>query len=108
MTEVNYTFNKEKRYLTQGINRELPFELQIYIWNLVDQLVESTETVDYLQVIHMTIEGNSLIIKHSQEQPEYVKEHRLAMKDEYREVIGRKIYLIDDIDHSTMLWSNEY
>jgi hypothetical protein len=108
MSNITYTFNKEKRYLTRGINQELPLELQILIWSMVDHIVDSKTLTDYLQVFNFDVKGDALIIRHSQEQPEYIKEHKIKMNQNYRSVVGRKVYVIDDVKHCTMLWSNEY
>ncbi|MCF7926309.1 MAG: DUF960 domain-containing protein [Candidatus Izimaplasma sp.] len=108
MSEIKYTFDKENRYLTKGINQELPLELQVLLWSMVGHLVDSTTPTDYLQVFNFDMKDEVLIIKHSQEQPEYVKEHKVKMKQNYRSIVGRKVYIIDDIEHCTMLWSNEY
>ena len=43
-------------------------------------------------------------IKHSQEQPEYTLEHTVLLD----EPVDEKIYVIDDVDHVTMLLAEEY
>jgi hypothetical protein len=47
-------------------------------------------------------------LTHSQEQPEYKKEYKYPLKDEFKALNHVKIYVIDDITHSTMLLSREY
>ncbi len=100
---MEYTFRKDKRYLTRGVASEIPIEIQIVIWNEIDKLVESDIKVDYLQVFHIEKEENRVIIKHHQEQPEFSNE--LSSSLNFKEKI---LFIIDDITHCTMLLSNEY
>ena len=42
------------RYITKGINHELPMELTIFLWSRVDALkLESDGNMDYLQVFEL-------------------------------------------------------
>ena len=44
-------FDKEKRYVTCGIDARLPQELQRLIWTSVDmRVLLANEKIDYLQV----------------------------------------------------------
>ena len=44
-------FDKEKRYITCGIDQRLPQDLQRLIWTSVDaRILFSNEKIDYLQV----------------------------------------------------------
>lgn len=91
------------KYLTAGVDREIPIELQIFMWNCIANL--SVEK-DYLQVFTLSKgENNIQKIIHSQEQPEYEKEYLIDMPFE---AIETKIFVIDDGDHSTMLLAEEY
>ena len=38
---------QNKRFLTRGVQAELPMELQLFLWNCIDQLPEER---DYFQV----------------------------------------------------------
>lgn len=89
------------RYLTRGIHAEIPPELQIFIWNCIDQL---PETCDYFQVFKLEPMGQMQRISHTSEQPEYKMEYLIPSENP----ITAKLYVIDSIDYSTMLLAEEY
>ena len=89
------------RYLTRGVQTTIPFELQFFMWELIDQLAEPK---DYFQVFKLTIQDGKQHISHESEQPEYHKEYDI----ETANPIEAKIYVIDDGTHCTMLLAEEY
>ena len=91
-----------QRYLTRGVQNEIPFDLQMFMWYLINQLPESK---DYLQVFRLSVSdnGNQHII-HEQEVPEYRREYDIQVDTS----INAKVYVIDDGDHCTMLLAEEY
>jgi hypothetical protein len=106
---MEYTFNKETRYITRGVNSEIPMEIQLLIWNSIDERVKSDEKTDYLQVFKFRVEDSGVFsIIHTQEQPEYKKEISIMMKEQYSSIIGKTIFVIDDMTHSTALLAREY
>lgn len=94
------------RYITKGIQHEISIELQIIMWQLIEELEKKNEEIDYLQVFELTIDEdrNMQQIVHKQEIPEY--ENKIILR--VTEPVAAKIFVIDDIDHVTMLLSNEY
>lgn len=103
-----YTFNGTK-IITKEIKDKLPKSLINYLWKLVDNLKTDIDLpMDYLQVFEIKTEDkkgiNNLLITHIQEVPPYVKIHLL--KKNFN--INGRIYIIDDVEHVTMLWSYEY
>ena len=101
-------FNKESRYITNGVRRELPMEVILFIFNEIDQLIASKREVDYLQVFNISvIDSNTglIEIEHSQEVPSYSKSMFINNKELKEEI---KIFVIDDYTHSTMLLASEY
>ena len=93
-------FNNQ-RYLTCGVDSTIPIDLQLFLWECVDQLPEER---DYLQVFDLEQVGTMQSITHRSEQPEYRKVYLLPSESP----ITEKIYVIDDGDHSTMLLASEY
>lgn len=91
----------QNRYLTRGVQTEIPLELQIFMWECIDNLPEPK---DYLQVFNLSDVGNMQRITHTSENPEYKMEY-LTPSDA---PITQKVYVIDDGDHSTMLLAEEY
>lgn len=92
---------KNSRYLTKGVQTEIPLELQFFMWDCIDQLPEEC---DYLQVFNLEPFGEMQRITHTSENPEYKMEYLIPSEAP----ITAKVYVIDDGDHSTMLFANEY
>lgn len=96
------------RYITCGINEEIDVEIQIALWNFIDNLKKKDFEIDYLQVFELkSIENGDRFnqeIIHSQEVPEYKKKYLT----EVGKPVNAKIFVIDDKSHSTMLLGEEY
>ncbi|NMM65136.1 DUF960 domain-containing protein [Clostridium sp. P21] len=96
------------RYMTIGVQYEIPVELQLFMWYCIDTLKEQGKELDYIQVFELSKERADDVlyqnIEHRQEVPEYSMTYRLFPK----ELIDAKVFVIDDGDHSTMMLSNEY
>ena len=102
-------FDSGARYKTCGVVNEIPIELQIIMWDLIDELKEKNQQLDYLQVFELKTKYDAdgkkkQNIRHFQEQPPY--ESVIVL--EYEEPLDQKIYVIDDETHSTMLLAEEY
>ena len=95
-------FDKE-RYLTRGISNEIPFEIQLLLWSMIDEIRIKK---DYLQVCEIEpIKDNLLKIEHRQEVPKYKKE--IVVKN--RGIKSKiKLFVIDEGDYSIMMLSEEY
>ena len=102
-----YTFNHGTRYITRGVSELIPFEIQLFIWGEIDNVVRADQ-VDYLQVFEFKVMDNHIEIEHRQEEPAYKKIHKIRKTEEYVNLHKVIVYVIDDIDHSTMLLSSEY
>src|SRR5699024_1380085 len=101
------------RYITRGIDQNLPTTLQHQLWQLVakreHEQSKELEVIDYFHFFQFNMHNNQLYIKHKQERPEYVKIH----KANYSKAINiNKVYIIreDDVDLSyyVMLLPEEY
>ena len=92
---------QNKRFLTRGVQAEIPVELQLFLWHCIDNLPEER---DYFQVFALKEIDGKQHIHHFSEQPEYIKEYQISTE----KPITAKVYVIDDIDHSTMLLAEEY
>jgi hypothetical protein len=94
--------------MTRGISEALPIEIQIKLWQLVDNIVAMDISTDYLQIFDLKVTDQYLEITHRQEEPPYSNTIQLPLETHYKELDGKKVYCIDDNDHSTMLFSSEY
>lgn len=94
-------FNKD-RYITIGVNESIEIELQRLLWNMIDTIeVEK----DYLQIFDIIpVNNKTTKIVHRQEVPEYRKEYKIEHKIDN----ALKVFIIDSIDHSTMMCMEEY
>ena len=103
-------FDPQKRHLTCGIDKRLPQELQRLIWTSIDmRVLLAKEKIDYLQVFTFKkIDDEVLALHHEQEQPPILNIHYTNYRPEYEEILHEKIFVIDDGDHSTMLFAYEY
>lgn len=103
-------FDKETRYVTGGIDERVSQELQCLIWASIEARIFFTDgKIDYLQVFTFKkIDGEILALHHEQEQPPILNVHYTNYRPEYEEILNEKIYVIDDGDHSTMLFAYEY
>ena len=96
------------RYITKGVQQEVPLELQLFMWNCIDTLKEQGQELDYLQVFELTKERADDVffqrIEHRQEVPKYSMTYRLFPK----EMVNARIFVIDDGSHSTMMLAKDY
>lgn len=89
------------RYLTRGVSNYIPLELQIFMWQCIDNLkVEK----DYLQVFNLSVVNGIQKVEHKQEVPEYQNIYSVTVANP----VDAKIFVIDDGEHSTMLLAEEY
>lgn len=98
---------KNDKYITCGINERLPLITQLFLWDRITQAEKEVE-LDYLQVFQLSVvekEGVTMQrIIHTQENPKYKNDSWLVCE----ESITAKVFCIDDGDHSTMLFAEEY
>lgn len=95
---------KNPRYLTRGVTAEIPVEVQLFLWNLVDSI---DGKADYLQVFKLTPQNGTQHIIHTQETPPFSAEYDITLgRDE--SLVTASLFVIDDRDHTTMLLASEY
>ena len=105
---MEYQFNGE-RYITKGIAEMLPSTVQILMFSGIDIMRKKTDgKLDYLQVFTLKTFGENknmlLNIMQEQENPERCINYIIPID----KTIDTKVYIIDDIDHVTMLLAEEY
>ena len=103
-------FDKTKpRYITRGIAEELPMELTGLFWDMIDLAAKETE-LDYLQVFSLEVleeETPVLKVTHTQEVRPFTKIVFFPI-NRGSQIPRRKLFVIDDETHQTMLWADEY
>ena len=94
--------SNKPRYLTRGVDAEIPLNIQVFLWNCIDNMPEEK---DYLQVFNLLNVNGLQVIRHTAEQPEFEMTYVLA---EVENPVTAKIYIIDSVDYCTMLLAEEY
>ncbi|EKQ55887.1 MAG: hypothetical protein A370_02460 [Clostridium sp. Maddingley MBC34-26] len=92
--------------VSRQVNEIVPVEIQILMWNMIDELKLKIE-LDYLQIFRLKKKEDKVIIEHEQEVPPYKEQYELH-EDNISIEHDIKIYVIDSIDYSTMILSSEY
>ena len=92
-----------ERYVTKEVADIVPIDIQLLIWKLIEVLEVKK---DYLQVFELIpIENDFVKIIQKQEIPEYTCEIIINNKT-IKEII--KIFVIDDIEYSIMMFNTQY
>lgn len=91
-----------ERYLTREVEHQVPIEIQLLMWDLVEKLEEK----DYLQIFELTPKGSGIVeLVHKQEIPEITSIYKIK-NTEIKEKM--KLYMIDSGEYSTLMFSHEY
>lgn len=91
-----------ERYLTREVADRVPIDIQLLMWDLVERLEEK----DYLQVFELIPNGGEFMeIIHKQEIPEFTSNYIVKNVGIKTKI---KLYIIDDGQYSTMMFSHEY
>lgn len=93
-------FNNQ-RYLTRGVQAEIPLELQLLMWSCIDGLPEER---DYFQVFRLENFNGIQKLTHFSEHPAHQREYFIPAASP----ITAKVYIIDSNTYSTMLLAEEY
>lgn len=93
---------ENRRYKTRGVSEKVNLLLQLFMWQCVEEL---NLPKDYLQIFKCSIWDSKQKIVHIQENPEYKREYLLNTG---APVFIGKIFVIDDVTHSTKLLGEEY
>ena len=98
-----YTFSGS-RYVTSGVAENFPIELQVALFSAIEQMREKVcGQLDYLQVFEI-VTGVKGQIYHMQECPEAKLKYFIPTDVE----VNGRAYMIDDVDHITLLLAEEY
>ena len=76
------------------------------MWSMIDSLKRKKE-LDYLQIFRLKVKGNRVLIEHEQEVPKYIEQFEVE-KEKFLIEHDMKIYVIDSVDYSTMIFAEEY
>ncbi|ETI90999.1 MAG: hypothetical protein Q607_CBUC00038G0015 [Clostridium butyricum DORA_1] len=99
-------FKQENRYVSRQVNENVPIQLQILMWSMIDSLKDKKE-LDYLQIFRLNVKGDRVLIEHEQEVPQYREQYEVD-GEKFSIEHDMKIYVIDSVDYSTMIFAEEY
>ncbi|MDU2896982.1 MAG: DUF960 family protein [Clostridium sp.] len=99
-------FKQENRYVSRQVNEVVPIQLQILMWSMIDSLKEKKK-LDYLQIFRLKVKGDKVLIEHEQEVLPYKEKYEVE-KAKFPIGNDMKIYVIDSVDYSTMIFAEEY
>ena len=102
---------QENCYITKGVNEQVPKEIQLRCWKLIDEKVKQLEIqLDYLQIFEFNRDDHrkTINITHRQEEPFFIDYHECRITKELTDFQVRKLWIIDDQTHQTMLLPEEY
>lgn len=102
--------NQEKRYITRGIDSDVPKELQIFCWRMIDEFVKGNSIkADYLQIFEFEEkQSEELKVIHRQEEPKYQKSYEFRLEGNPSKCKLSKLWVIDDGENQIMLLPEEY
>ena len=92
------------RFLTPLVAHTLHPSIMAFIWDKVDKLPEER---DYLQVFDLYEQEGRQWIRHRAEEPQHCTEYKFPCKL-VSGIVVAKVYVIDDGERTTMLFSEQY
>ena len=102
---------QENRYITRGVNEQVPKEIQQRCFQLIDEKAKQTEIqLDYLQIFEFNRDDQrgTITIIHRQEEPFFIDYHECRITDTLASFQIKKLWVSDDHTHQTMLLPEEY
>lgn len=102
----NMFSKKHARYMTKTIGGTVHTEIQMILWNLIDEQRKTEKELDYLQVFELkAVDGRQHIV-HRQEVPERKREWMYTLQ--YTTPINQTIWCIDSEEYQMMLFPSDY
>lgn len=94
------------RYISHSVDNNLSPFMQMLLWEMIDSMDMEQDYLQIFKLIPVNINGIMVQkIIHTQEKPKYEK---IIILNRLTLPINAKIYVIDDGEHSTMLFAEEY
>ena len=102
-------FDKNNRLITRGISERLPLQIIAQLWLSIDFQLNAKYEMDELQVFKFEkVSDTVLAITHEQEVPERKTVIYCEYQKDFEEILNEKVYIINEGDHSIMLFATEY
>ena len=101
-------FNIENKFMTIGVKENISLDVQLFMWNEIEERINAGKQVDYLQVFNISVidEVRGIVkIEHTQEVPEYKKTLIIKSKGIKSNL---KVFVIFESEYATMMLASEY
>ena len=110
MKQEYFHNDNEQWYMTSGIDQSMHIFHQTKLIELLNQLRDTGLHMDYLQVFEFKYdrEHKQMTVIHTQEQPEYRNVITYDIDEAVITPFEDKVYIIDDVEHITILLASEY
>jgi len=105
--EKKWLFNSPK-FKTSGVDHCVPEKVQLAIWSYIESRRHQQVPLDYLQVFTLRSEKKETVIMQIIECSQEVPPYQFTISFPTNAPIDDKIFVIDDVDHQTMLLAREY
>ena len=98
-----------EQLITKGIQRKIPIDIQLLLWDMQNELREQHKKIDYLQVYRLeAIQKDLQLIEHTAEQPFHQMYYYYVVDN----AVTEKVYIIETEYQKklveTMLLAKEY
>ncbi|HDR7661454.1 DUF960 family protein [Bacillus wiedmannii] len=97
---------KQRRYATKAVQNIIPFELQQFLWLIIDCRKAAGDRLDYLQVFELRSDYEHQLVRNTQEYPPVQLEYKFKLDS--KEVVTCKVWVIDNGKYATMLLPSDY
>lgn len=97
---------KHGRYMTRAIDETMHAEIQMILWNLIDEQWEAEKELDYLQIFELAEKHGEQHIVRKQEVPERRLKWIFTLK--HATPIDKTIWCMDSEDYQMMLLPRDY
>ena len=88
-----------EQLITKGIQRKIPIDIQLLLWDMQSELREQHKKIDYLQVYRLeAIQKDLQLIEHTAEQPFHQMYYYYVVDN----AVTEKVYIIET-EYSTKL-----
>lgn len=102
---------QENRYITRGVDEQVPKEIQQRCFQLIDEKVKQAKIqLDYLQIFEFNRDDKrrTITIVHRQEETFFIDYSEIRITKDLVNFQIKKLWVIDDHTHQTMLLPEEY
>lgn len=103
---------QENRYITRRVNEQVPKGIQQRCFQLIDVKAKQAAEIqlDYLQIFEFNrdVQRGTIMIIHRQEEPFFIEYHECRITNDLTNFQVKKLWVIDDHTHQTMLLPEEY